>query len=137
MQHPWPERREALRQERDTQVRAATTPHELVQKCVALITSTGRSAEYSWSDSNPLLTIAYMDVDGEKGLLYGYGKERLEAAIQCFTTIWFDCMVLPHAPSPTAAELSLQHDGQAIHAIRAFMQRTGVSLYEARRILKA
>lgn len=137
MERPWPERREALLQERDAQVQAATTPQELAEKCVAIIASAGGSAQCSWADTNPLLTIAYKNRAGETGHFYGYGQAGLEAATQCFQNIWFKWVVLPSALSPTEAEVALRRDGQALHAIRGLMERTGVSLREARDILEA
>lgn len=137
MERSWPQRRETLLQERDAQVQTAATAEELAQKCVALITSTGGNAECSWADSNPLLTIGYVDTSGEKGHFYGYGQERIEAATQCFQNIWFQWVVLADAPSPTEAEAALRRDGKALQAIRGLMERTGVSLREAREILEA
>lgn len=136
MERPWPERRAALLQERDAQVQAAATPQELAERCVAILVASGSTAHCSWSASDPLLTISYTTSSGEKGLFYGYGQARIDAALQCFQNIWLDFVILTNAPSPTQAERAMRQNGRALRAIRDFMERTGVTLLEARVILK-
>ena len=113
---------------------SATTAAEIADLCATLL-STGPGGRLEWSNPDEWMLVARFD-PSERECISCSGRSQRLAALRCFDRLWYELRHHPELPRPTQHELDLLRSGGTIHALLAYISRTGCGLYEARNKLR-